>query len=127
VANILMFTFNLPLWSGTHALMSTRIKAILEVIDVPAFQIAYSEMMLWIIMIGGFASMGTDDHEWFIQLLAQSCRAAGISGTDELALSLTEFLWSEFYLGPIFDEFWDDVAVARAVMEAGNQIDLDSV
>jgi hypothetical protein len=122
VAHILMFTYNLPPRSGTHVLMSTRIRASLEFIDIRAFQLAYPEMMLWIIMIGGLGSLGTEDQEWFIQLLAQSCHGAGIDGTAELALSLTEFLWSGFYLGPIFDEFWDDVAVARAVMEAGKKI-----
>ena len=83
-------------------------------IDVQAFQIAYPEMILWIIMIGGLGSLGTKDQGWFIKLLAKSCRAAGIAGTPELALSLTEFLWSEFYLGTIFNEFWDDFAVAQA-------------
>jgi hypothetical protein len=71
-------------------------------------------MMLWIIMMGGLASIGTPDQGWFIEHLAQSCRAAGIAGTAELALSLTEFLWSEFYLGPIFEDFWDEVFQAQA-------------
>jgi hypothetical protein len=122
VAHILMFTYNLPPRSGTHVLMSTRIRASLEAINVRSFQLAYPEMMLWIIMIGGLGSVGTGDQEWFIQLLAQSCHAAGIDGTAELALSLREFLWSDFYLGPIFDELWDDVAVARAILDARNDI-----
>jgi hypothetical protein len=125
VAHILMFTYNMPPRSDTHVLMSTRIRTCLEMIDVQAFQIAYPEMMLWIIMIGGLGSIGTDDQGWFIQLLAQSWYVAGIAGTAELALSLAEFLWSDFYLGPIFDEFWNDVAVARAVLEARNKIGQD--
>lgn len=114
VAHILMFTYNLPPRTDTHVLMSTRIRTNLEMINIQAFQIAYPEMMLWIIMIGGLGSLGTEDQGWFIKLLAESCRVAGIAETAELAVFLTEFLWSEFYLGPIFNEFWDDFAVAQA-------------
>ncbi|KAE9372733.1 hypothetical protein N431DRAFT_409051 [Stipitochalara longipes BDJ] len=122
VAHILMFTYNMPLRSDTHVLMSTRIRACLEMINVQAFQMAYPEMMLWVIMIGGLGSIETGNQGWFIQLLAKSWHVAGIFGTAELALSLNEFLWSDFYLGPMFNEFWNGVAVARAVLEARNRI-----
>jgi hypothetical protein len=105
--------------------MSARIRACLEMIDIQAFQLAYPELMLWIIIIGGLASLGTEDQEWFTKLLAQSCSSGGISGTNELALSLTDFMWSGFYLGPIFDEFWDDVSIVRAVLVEGNKIGLN--
>ncbi|KAE9380996.1 hypothetical protein N431DRAFT_477794 [Stipitochalara longipes BDJ] len=127
VAHILMFTYNLPPRSGTHVLMSTRIRATLEMMDVRAFQKECSEMVLWIIMIGGLASIGSDDQRWFIQLLAHSCFAAGISRADELATSLTEFLWTDFYLGPLLDEFWNDLSVAQTVMEAGDEVGLESL
>jgi hypothetical protein len=110
-----MFTCNIkkffaqPLPDQGPILTSTRIKAILERIDIPAFQIAYPEMMLWVIMIGGIASMGSESYTWFIELLAESCCVAGIAGTDELAVFLAEFLWSDFYLGPVCNEFWVDV------------------
>jgi hypothetical protein len=90
-------------------MISTRIRVSLEKVNVHAFQIAYPEMMLWIITIGGLASIGSDNSAWFMRLLIESCRATGIAGTAELALFLTDFLWSEFYLGPLFTEFWTDV------------------
>lgn len=121
LAHIVMFTRNAPPRLGVPILMSTRIRTSLEIINLRSFQIAYPEMMLWIIMVGGLASIGTEDQVWFVKLLAESCRAAGIAGTAELALSLTEFLWSEFYLGPIFEGFWDDVFLAQAIeMENDN-------
>jgi hypothetical protein len=122
VAHILMFTYNMPPRSGTHVLLSSRLRACLEIIDVPSFQIAYPEMMLWIIMIGAMGSVGTADQEWFTQLLARLCCAAGISGTTELSLCLREFLWSDFYLGSIFDQFWEDVALAQAALQPGDEI-----
>ena len=63
VAHILMFIYNFPPWSDTHILMSTRIRACLDMIDIQAFQLAYPELMLWIIIIGGLASLGTEDQE----------------------------------------------------------------
>jgi hypothetical protein len=126
VAHILMFTYNMPPRAGAHALLSARIRRSLEIVEVQAFQNAYPEMMLWIIMIGALGSIGTDDEAWFLRLLAQLCCAMGISGTAELALSLIEFLWSDFYLGPMFDEFWKDFAVAQAVLEAGYKTDQGS-
>jgi len=127
VAHILMFTYNLPPRSGTHVLMSTRIRATLEMIDVRTFQTACSEMILWIIMIGGLASIGSDDQPWFIQLLAQSCCVACISETDELATLLAEFLWSDYYLGPLLSEFWIELSMARALMKAGKETTQESL
>jgi hypothetical protein len=122
VAHILMFTYNTPPRTDTHVLMSTRIKACLELIDVQGFQTAYPELTLWVIMIGGLCSVGSEDELWFVQLLAQLCCASGIAGTAELALSLTEFLWSDFYLGPLFDEFWNEFAVAHLALKVGQEI-----
>lgn len=106
LVHILMFTCNSPLPIRDPALISARIRASLDMINIQAFQLAYPEMMLWIIIMGGLASMRSENQAWFIKLLAESCRAVGIAGTVELALSLSDFLWSEFYLGPIFTEFW---------------------
>jgi hypothetical protein len=53
-----------------------------------------------------------EDQGVVIRIFAELCCGAGIAGTAELAIFLTEFLWSEFYLGPIFNEFWNDFAVA---------------
>lgn len=66
-------------------------------------------------MMGGLANVGAGDQGWFTNVLADSCSAAGIIGTRELALSLTELLWSDFYMGPIFEKFWDDVAARQSI------------
>ena len=66
-------------------------------------------------MVGGLASVGTVNQGWFGNILADSCSAAGIVGRGELALFLTELLWSDFYTGPIFEKFWDDVASKQVI------------
>jgi hypothetical protein len=118
LAHILMFTCNSPLPIRDTVLISMRIQASLEMINLQAFQIAYPEMMLWIIMMGGLASVGSENQVWFIKVLAESCRATGIAGTVELALSLSDFLWSEFYLGSFFNEFW--VGVKKEIRNDGS-------
>jgi hypothetical protein len=122
LAHIFMFTDNLPPRSVTHELMSTRIRVTLEMIDVQVFRNAFPEMMLWVIMMGGLGSIGTEGQLWFTRLLAQFCCTTGIVGTDEIALSLTEFVWSEFYRGPIFDEFWKHYAIVRESLAASSEI-----
>ncbi|KAN0090582.1 hypothetical protein V8E51_019161 [Hyaloscypha variabilis] len=110
MVHILLFTWNTPtIIRGDPRLISTRFRELLEMIDVQAYQIAYPEMILWIITIGGLASIGSVNQPWFIKLLAQSCRAAGIAGQAELASLLADFLWSGFYLGHIFNGFWADL------------------
>lgn len=127
VAHILMFTYNMPPRAGAHALMSMRIRSTLEVVELQDFQVAYPEMMLWIIMIGALGSFGTEDETWFLKILAEFCCTTGIAGTAELALSLSEFLWSDFYLSPFFDEFWKNFVVAQAVLQTGNNASVGSL
>jgi hypothetical protein len=94
LAHLVIFTVNIRarVAGWLHQTLSTRIRRSLELINVPSFQIAYPEMMLWIIMIGGIASLEAEDRKWFARLLAESCCTAGIKGGNELSQFLTEFL-----------------------------------
>jgi len=114
LAHVTTFIGNPARRGSVLELMSTRIRASLEVIDVQSFQIAYPEMMLWIIMVGGLASTGTENQGWFAELFSESCLAVGINRITELALFLLEFLWSDSYISPVCKEFWDDFAAAHA-------------
>lgn len=111
IAHIIMFICNRSPRGGEAIFISKQIQTSLEMIDLPSFQIAYPEMMLWVVMMGGLASIGgpgAGDTKWFVQLLADMCCAAGIGTKGELARFLEKFLWSEFYLVcPLFREFWD--------------------
>jgi hypothetical protein len=74
-------------------------------------------MMLWILLMGGFGAIKTDNQWWFAQLIADSCLATGIRTKAEIVFSLTEFFWTDLYLYPLFTDFWDIVSTA---MEVGN-------
>jgi hypothetical protein len=91
-----------------------RIRARLEVINIPAFQIAYPEMMLWIILVGGLASITTVHRDFFINILADACLATGINNPiEELPIFLADFMWSAFYINPAAKGFWDQVSAAQ--------------
>jgi hypothetical protein len=119
LAHVVMFMRDTPMHHSFCELLSTRIRTTLEVIDVPSFQLQYPEMMLWILVMGGFASIGTDNQWWFAKLVAEACLAQGIARTTEIAFFLTEFFWTDLYLYPMYTEFWDDVSMA---VEGGNNV-----
>jgi hypothetical protein len=81
LAHIVMLTRNGPPWvyipkliSSRIRTMSTRIRTCLEETYCPRpLQEAYPEMLLWIIMMGGLGSIGTEEQEWFSELLAEFC------------------------------------------------------
>jgi hypothetical protein len=76
-------------------------------------------MLLWIIMMGGLSSIGTEEQERFSKLLGELRFTTDIVGTAELPMFLKEdILWSDFYLDHSFKELWDAVSVAQEV-EAG--------
>jgi hypothetical protein len=119
LAHIIMFLRDNPLRHSFAELLSARIRTSLELINVPSFQLQYPEMMLWILIMGGFGAIETDNQWWYAKLVAESCVATGIARTAEIAFFLTEFFWTDLYLCPVYKEFWDDVAV---VVEGGNSI-----
>ena len=63
--------------------------------------------------MGGLGSRGSENHQWFISLMAEVCGKSGLSGVDDVGLSLGNFLWLPVYHGPKMKAFWDDVALAQ--------------
>jgi hypothetical protein len=103
-----------------NELLSSRIRTNVEEIDMLSFQLQYPEMMLWILIIGGFGSIGTDNQCWFAEVVAEACLAQGIAQMNEIAPFLTESFWTDLYQYPIYMEFWDDVTRA---MKGENKTD----
>jgi hypothetical protein len=112
LAHVVMFMRKTPMHHSASELLSARIRTNVQAIDVPSFQLQYPEMMLWILLMGGFGSIGTDSQWWFAKHVAEACLAQGIALTNEIGFFLTEFFWTDLYQYHIFTEFWDDVATA---------------
>lgn len=121
LAHVVMFMREIYERHFFSELLSSRIRTNVEDIDMPSFQLQYPEMMLWILIMGGFGSIGsigTDNQWWFAKVVAEACLAQGIARTNEIAFFLSEFFWTDLYHLPIYTEFWDDVATA---MKGGNK------
>ncbi len=88
-------------WTYKHSffskLLSSRIRTNVEKIDMLSFQLQYPEIMLWVLIMGGFGSIRTKSQKWFAKAVADACLAQGIAHTDEIALFLIEFFWIELY------------------------------
>jgi hypothetical protein len=117
LVHVVLFMRDAPMHHSFCELLSSRIRTTLEAINVPSFQLQYPEMMLWVLIMGGLGSIGTDDQWWFAKLVAEACLAQGIANTSEIAFFLSEFFWTDLYLYPMCSEFWDDVTMA---VEGGN-------
>lgn len=71
-------------------------------------------MIFWILTVGGLASIGTDNEDFFARTLAEACLISGIADAiEELSRSLNEFLWSSSYLSTACAEFWEGVKRAQ--------------
>jgi hypothetical protein len=131
LAHIVMFSRNVPPWfylqvdTGPRERVLQKLKRMgimVETIDLRAFQIAYPEMMLWIIMMGGLTTVGMEAQGRYAALLAEACYAAGVTGTTELAISLAEFLWTDLYLDTTYKRFWDAVGMLWNAVAASHGV-----
>ena len=96
-------------------LLCSRMRNVLESLDMRSLQFQYPEMMLWILVIGGLGAAKRDDRQWYAAHLADACNASGLKGGDELAVALRDFMWIEMYRAPVFAVFWQEVARSQGV------------
>jgi hypothetical protein len=115
ILHISMFMRDLSQSIPLYKLLSSRLRASIEAVDLAYLHTQYPEMMLWILLIGGLGSTGTPNRGWYAGLFAQTCVALGLRGGNAIAYALTDFLWSELYRSPMTIGFWNDVARAQGV------------
>jgi hypothetical protein len=115
IFHISMFMRDLPRGVPLYKLLSSRLRANIEAVELAYLHKQYPEMILWILLIGGLGSTGTPNRGWYAGLFAQTCVVLGLRGGDAIAYALTEFLWSELYCSPMTIGFWNDVATAQGM------------
>lgn len=98
-------------------LLSTRLRKTLEESKVANLLLQYSEMILWVLIMGGLGGIGTQNQRWFASLLAKTCLALGLVGRDEVSSTVAEFLWYDQYAASTKMAFWDDVDAAQGLQE----------
>ena len=98
-------------------MLSSRIRMVLEKVDMQKLENQYPEMMLWILIIGGLSGSPFSERVWFAERVAQFCFELGLFGGNQIAVMLEEFLWSELYRSPVTRRFWTEVAKAQGFEE----------
>ncbi len=89
-------------------ILSHRIRDCLEGIDVHVFQDNYPELMMWIYIMGGLGSVGTDNQGWFASMLAKAVRPAGIVEIRDREIIFADWLWTKLYVDALSEGFWAD-------------------
>lgn len=115
IFHICMFMRDFPRGLPLYNLLSSRLRANIEAVDLAYLHKEYPEMMLWILLMGGLGSTASPNLGWYAGLLAQTCMASGLRGGNAIAYALAEFLWSELYRSPMTMRFWNDVARAQGI------------
>lgn len=113
----LLFMRNSPASAPLSRLLSERIHKLLTTIDIQTYLLQYPEMLLWILIMGGFGAASTSTQQVFATILAESCLALGLVGIGEIALMVEDFLWYEAYCSPVTISFWSAVAAEQGVEE----------
>lgn len=109
-------TFPLPPSTGIFLTATTRLQNVLdESKSDPCWQLC-PDVLLWILVLGGIASLGTE-RVWFVQNLAAVSTALNISEWEQVIEKLENYLW----LGSACDSggqiLWAEVLADR--MSAG--------
>lgn len=67
------------------------------------------ELVLWITVIGALCAIGTDDRDWYVELLMQEADTLGISTWRALKLCIMEFLWFPLASDADGEELWAEI------------------
>jgi hypothetical protein len=102
-------------------MLSSRIRNLLETINLSLYQEKFPEMMLWILVLGGLSGSPLSDRAWFAHRVADFCLELGLWGGNHISAMLEDFLWSEFYRSPVTRRFWEEVAKAQG-FEKGYEV-----
>lgn len=89
-------------------ILSNRIRDCLEGIDLRMFQNNYPDLMMWIYIMGGLGSVGTDNQGWFASMLAEAVRCTGMVELRDLEIICGDWLWTKLYVDVLSEGFWSD-------------------
>jgi hypothetical protein len=106
--HIIVFMRESPRRLPFARILSTRIRDCLERINARVFQDNYPELLMWIYIMGGLGSVGTDDQGWFASMLAEAVRWAGTAEIRDLEIMCGDWLWTKLYVDTLSEGFWSD-------------------
>ncbi len=74
---------------------------------------------MWIYIMGGLGSVGTDNQGWFASMLAEAVRWAGTAEIRDLEIMCGDWLWTKLYVDALSEGFWSDFEGAVRVRGLG--------
>ncbi|RDW75542.1 hypothetical protein BP6252_06684 [Coleophoma cylindrospora] len=113
IIHIYFFMRDFPRGIPFFHMLTSRVRQLLEISDVPKLQEHFPQMMLWIVMMGGLGGIRSPNSQWFATLVAGSCDELKLNGGNEVSSMLKDFLWSDLYRSPVTRGFWEEVATAQ--------------
>ncbi|RFU27625.1 hypothetical protein B7463_g8700, partial [Scytalidium lignicola] len=110
-------TFALPPQSGIFQTLASRLKTIMEESKFDLCWQLCPETLMWMLVLGGIASAGTTERNWYVQNLAAVSAALKLSEWDEVEKVLSEFLWLRSVCGTGGRVLWIEVMNDRALQQ----------
>ena len=102
----------LPAHSKTYQKMSEQLQSILpDYIDLEVHGALHSSLslLLWILFIGGVASLDPTTKWYFVKCLARVSRTLRLRHQDDFIHSLRKTLWAENYYYPSGRKLWEEM------------------
>lgn len=77
-----------PVGGAVRGRLSTRLKSMLERVDLTLLMDLFPKEMLWSFFIGAFASSGTSQDQWFLLNLKFICTASRLTTWEEVLVHI---------------------------------------
>jgi len=102
-----------------------RLKVAITLLDIKAFGIDLSGVLLWMVVLGGIAAFDTPERSWFASQLAFIVRRLDIEEWVEMENILETFLWLESACDQGGRLLWDEALAASYTGPLGSNPEVD--
>jgi hypothetical protein len=102
----------LPPHSNTHQKMSEQLQLLLPnymSLEMHGALHSSLSLLLWVLFIGGMASLNPTTIRHFSGYITRVSRALGIRHQDEFIHNLRQTLWAEAYCYPASRKLWEEI------------------
>lgn len=123
--HIYTFMREMPLGISFLSTLSQRVRHTISSLPsgvLNELQNLYPELCLWIYIMAGIGTIGTEDRIYFARLARDFCEGIEASGVDGVEGFLREWMWCEAYTGACTEAFWVDF---RGDGDIGEVVDVE--
>jgi len=102
-------TFPLPGWAAPFPGVVLALQQALINMNIDPVSCVESDLLLWILVLGGTAAMNMLAREWFVSRLRVISLRKRLYGWEEIKVILTEILWLASACDRAGSALWDEV------------------